>query len=823
MDTFLQDLRFGFKLLWKEKAFSATVLLTLAICIGANSTIFSVIHSVLLKPLPYEDSDDLVTLYNSYPGAGAERASNGGPDFFFRREQVDALEEVANYQRWANLVGEAGNIERTLSMRVTSTFFPLLKVTPILGRNFTWDEMEEGNHRKVILSYQYWQDRFNGDPDVLGKDLRLDGEPYSIIGVLPKGFRIAGENQPRQFFLPIPFDPREHTLEGWHSNNYEQLGRLKKGSTLEQAQAQLDAMNNRLIDEWPVPNARQILTDAGFHSVIRYAKDDMLQDIRASLFMLWAGVAFVLLIGCVNIANLMLARSNVRMRELATRLAMGADRWRLGKQLLTEAVILGVLGGILGLFLGYGGIRALSVFGVQEMPRGADISLDPTVAIFTLLLGLAAGVVFGAIPLASVLRSDLNSVFRSESRSGTASRATMLLRNGLVTGQVAIAFILLIGAGLMLESFRSVLSLDPGFDTREVIAGAVPLPVARYPNDTTRVEFYDRLLPEIRALPGVTSASLTSSVPFGGSYSASVIMPEGYVPAPGESLLSPFTTRVGTDYFKTMGIPLLEGRTFREGDRAGAQNVIILDEWLADRYFPDGDAVGKRMLYGTVPGLEEDQEPFLYTIVGVVASHRQNRLVETEFVGEYYFPIAQDAAANPYLVMRTEGDPSTLVEPAREVVTRLDPEVPFYGVRTMQERIDDSLMERRSPMLLLAVFAAVALFLAGLGIYGALAYSVTQRTREMGIRIAIGSSSGQVFKDVLGQGIRVVGIGLAFGALGAFLLGRLIRSLLYGVQPTDPGVMASVALVLAVTGIVACVLPARRATRIDPAVALTTE
>jgi predicted permease len=823
MDTFLHDVRFGLKLLWKEKAFSSTVLLTLAVCIGANATIFSVINTVLLKPLPYAEPDEVVTLFNSYPGAGAERGSNGGPDFFFRREQVEALEEVANFQGSANMVGEAGSIERARSMRVTSTFFPLLRVVPALGRNFTWDEMEVGNHRKVLLSHHYWMERFDGDPGALGEDLRLDGEPFSIVGVLPEGFRVAGENQLRDFFLPIPFRPEERTMEGWHSNNYEQLGRLAPGATIEQAQAQLDVMNNRLIDEWPVPEARQILTDAGFHSVIRFTKADMLQEIRPSLLMLWAGVAFVLLIGCVNIANLMLARSNVRMRELATRLALGADRARLGKQLLTEAVVLGTLGGLFGLLLGYGGVQLLSSFGVQDMPRGADISLDGTAVAFTLILGLGAGVVFGAIPLASVLKSDLNTVFRSESRSGTASRATMWLRSGLVTGQVAIAFILLIGAGLMLESFREVLQIDPGFEAEGVVAGIVPLPNSRYPDDPARVEFVDRLLQEARAIPGVSAASVTSSIPFGNNFSSSVIIPEGYVPEPGESFLSPFHYHVATDYFRTLGIPLLDGRSFEAGDHAEAQQVIIIDEWLADRYFPDGNAVGKRMLWGTVPGIEDDEEPFLYSIVGVVASHRQNNLVESSFVGTYYFPFSQDASSNAQLIMKTAGDPMGLVEPARAIITRLDPEVPFYGARTMQERIDDSLMERRSPMLLLAIFAGVALFLAGLGIYGALAYSVAQRTREMGIRIAIGSSSAEVFRLVLGQGVRVVGVGLVVGAVGAFVLGQLIRSLLYGVQPTDFGVMGTVSLVLALTGLVACVLPARRATRIHPVVALTSD
>ncbi|MFC1661014.1 ABC transporter permease, partial [Gemmatimonadota bacterium] len=721
-----------------------------------------------------------------------------------------------------NTVGEAGSTERARSMRVTSTFLPVLKVSPILGRNFLWEEMEPGNHQKAILTYQYWQEKYNGESAVLGTDLRVDGEPFTIVGILPEEFRIAGQNQPRDFLLPIPFRPEERTLEGWHSNNYSQLARLATGASIEQAQSQLDAMNTRLIDEWPLPQARQILEDAGYHAEIHNAKDDMLRDIRPSLLMLWAGVAFVLLIGCVNIANLMLARSNVRMRELATRLALGADRARLGRQLLTEAVMLGALGGALGLLVGFTGLQLLTTLGVENLPRGAEISLDSMVLAFTLLLGLGAGIVFGAIPLAHVMRSDLNTVFRAESRSGTASKRALLLRNGLVMGQVAVAFILLIGAGLMLRSFREVLAVDPGFEPEGVVAGFVPLPPSRYLDDRAQILFVDELLQEIRALPGVTTASITTQLPFSGSNSSSVILPEGYTPRPGESLLSPYQTWVGTDFFRALGIPLLEGRTFQPGDRGGdAQQVIILDEWLANRYFPEGNALGKRMLWGTVPGMEEDEEPYLYTIVGVVASHRQNNLVESEFVGSYYFPFSQDPQTFHTLVMKAGGDPLALVEPARQVVARLDPEVPFFGAQTMQDRIDESLLERRSPMLLLMIFAGVALFLAGVGIYGALAYSVTQRTREMGIRMAVGSGAGEVFRLVVGQGLRVVAVGLVVGVLGSLGLVQLIRSLLYGVQPSDPVVMAVVAGILAATGLVACVIPAQRATRIDPVTALT--
>ncbi|MGD8362042.1 MAG: ABC transporter permease, partial [Gemmatimonadota bacterium] len=613
MDTLLQDIRFGTKLLWKEKAFSATVLLTLAVCIGANSTIFTVVNTVLLKPLPYDEPDRIVSLYNSYPGAGAERASNGGADFFFRRDEVSGLQEVANYQGWGNTVGEAGSTERARTLRVTSTFLPLLRITPVIGRNFLWEEMEPGNHQKVILGYRYWQDRYAGDPSVLGTELRVDGEPYIIVGVLPEHFRLAGDNEPRDFLLPIPFRPEERTLQGLHNNNYQQLGRLSDGATIEQVRAQVDALNARLSEEWPVPNGKQLLEDVGFNTRVFLAKDEMLREIRPSLLMLWGGVAFVLLIGCVNIANLMLARSNVRMRELATRLALGADRGRLGRQLLTEAMILGVVGGALGLLVGFGGLQVLTTLGVEDLPRGAEISLDGVALAFTLFLGLGAGVAFGAIPLVHVMRSDLNTVFRSESRSGTASRRALWLRNGLVTGQVALAFVLLIGAGLMLRSFREVLEIDPGLEAEGVLSGFVHMAPARYPDGLSQSQFVDRLLEEVRVLPGVTSAAVTSSIPFGGDVSASVILPEGYVPEPGEPVLSPFHTRVSPGYFETLGIPVLEGRAFELGDDAGAQQVIIIDQWLADRYFPAGDAVGKRMLYGTVPGMEEDEEPYLYT------------------------------------------------------------------------------------------------------------------------------------------------------------------------------------------------------------------
>jgi predicted permease len=822
METLLQDLKFGAKLLWKEKALSLTVLLTLAVCIGANTAIFSVINAVLLEPLPFPEPDRLVVVFNSYPNAGAERASNSAPDFFYRRERIEAFEEVAVFQYWGHAVGDPGSTERARTMRVTPSLFPLLGVRPVIGRSFSEDEMDIGNEQRVILGHGFWQERYGGDRGILGQDLRIDGRPYTIIGVLPDDFNFLAVRESR-FYVPIPFTPEMRTPERLHNNNYQMIARLRPGATIEQATQQIAALDAGLIDEFPVPNARQLLEDAGYHVQVHNLKDDLLRDVSPTFIMLWFGVAFVLLIGCLNIANLMLARSNVRMRELATRIAIGADRARLSRQLLTEAVLIAAIGGTLGLALGAAGLRLIETMGVQDLPRGTQVAIDGTVVLFTFLLAAAAGIFFGAIPLLHILRTDLNAVFRAESRTGTASRRAVLLRSALVTGQVAIAFVLLVGAGLMFASMRAALNVDPGFDPSSVLTGSISLPGSRYPDDPAQLQFTDELLREVRALPGVTAASVTSQLPFGGGNNSSAIFPEGYVPRAGESLLSGYNTTAGPGYFEAMQIPLLAGRYFDETDTEDGTQVIIIDRWLAQRYFPDENPVGKRMLWGTVPGMEENEEDFLYTIIGVVGDVKQNDLTESQFLGAYYFTYKQNPIGFQILTVRTEMEPMSLTPSIRRVVNRIDPDLPFYYPETMEQRIADSLVRRRTPMLLLSGFAAVALFLAAVGIYGVLAYSVTQRTREISIRMAIGSSPQQVFSMVVTQSLLVVGLGLAIGLAGSLLLVRLVRALLYGVQPTDPLVLTAVIVTLAACGFVACWLPARRATRIDPVIVLNAE
>jgi predicted permease len=820
MDALLRDIRFGLKLLWKEKAFSGTVLLTLAICIGSNVAIFSVIHTVLLEPLPYQDADRLVTMFNSYPGAGAERASNGSFDYFQRRENVAAFEEVAAYQGFGNTVGEPGATERVSSMQVTPSFFALLGVEPVLGRAFTEDEMDVGNHQKVILTHGYWQERFGGAADVVGRDLRVDGQPFTVVGVLPEDFRVVNRPDTR-FFLPIPFTEAERTIEAWHSNNYQMMARLAPGATIEQALAQVDAMNEALIDSWPLPNARQLLADARYHVRILGAQEDLVGDVRPMLYMLFAGVAFVLLIGCVNIANLMLARSQVRRGELATKLAMGAQRLRVARQVLTEAIVIALVGGALGVGVGALGLRLLTILGADDLPRGTEIAINGPVLLFTVVLAMGAGVLFGAIPVTHVLRGDLSAVFRTETRTGTSSRKAVLLRSSLVTGQVALAFLMLIGAGLMFMSFRAALRVEPGFDPKGVFTAFVSLPEARYPDGEARRQFTDELLGEVGSIPGVRHASVTNQLPFSGSNSSSVIMPEGYMLAPGESLLSPYRSVVGADYFEAMGIPVLEGRAFQASDGPDQPNAIVLDEWLARRYFPDSSPLGKRMYQG-VPGMDSIPESNYATIVGVVASVKQNDLTasDAEHVGAYYYSVRQQPMGFQTLVVRTDLEAADLTSPVRDALARLDSELPLFGVETLQSRMDESLVSRRAPMALLLVFAGVAMFLAVIGIYGALAYSVTQRTREMGIRLAMGSDPAGIFRIVVGQGLRVTGLGLAVGILASLGLVRLIESMLFGVQPTDVRVMAVVAVALALVAFVACVIPAWRATRVDPVTAL---
>lgn len=816
----LQDVRFGLRLLWKDRGFAATAVLTLALCIGANAAIFAVVNSVLLQPLPVAESGQLIHMYNAYPAAGLSGGSTGVPDYDDRLRETTVFEEQALYStRGVTLGGGSGEPQRITAMLGTPSLLRLLQVQPLRGRLFTADDALEGSTHKAILTYASWQQWFGGHDSAIGRDVRINGEPYTVVGVLPREFGFLAPEV--RAWLPLSFSAQERSDASRHSNNWSYVARLKPGASVEQARQQIDALNARNLDRFP--SLRQILINAGFHTVVVPLQEHLVRDLRSTLYLLWGGVVFVLLVGAVNVTNLMLVRSSARMKELATRHALGAGLGRLAKQLLTETMLLSLAGGLLGLGLGVAGVRALTAFGLDATPQGTQVSIDPSVIAFTLGLAVGLSLLIGLVPVLGLRQMNLSQSFREEGRSGTASRGARVTRRVLVTSQIAFAFMLLIGAGLLLASFQRVLAVKPGFEAGHVLTGIVSPPASRYKEDAQVVAFWNRLTERVRALPGVQAAGLTANIPLGGNYSDSVILAEGYAMVPGESLISPYNSSVSPGYFEAMSIPLKKGRYFTASDVEAAPKVLIIDERLAQRFWKDGDPIGRRMWKPDSP--EEftkgpGPKSRFYTVVGVVGNIRTTGLTEKEPVGTYYFPFEQNVIRGMTLVTRTAGDPSSIVGAIRQQVTALDPELPLFSVKPMQQRVDESLVSRRAPMMLASLFGGVALFLAAVGIYGVLAFQVAQRQKEIGIRMALGSDGRRIFGLIVAEGLWLLGAGIGIGLAGAFGIRRAMATQLFGVQPMDPLVLSAVATTLGLVAFIACAVPARRASHIDPLIAL---
>ncbi|HJR59285.1 MAG TPA: ABC transporter permease [Vicinamibacterales bacterium] len=819
MDRLVQDLRFAVRVLLRDRAFSITTLLTLTVCIGANAAIFAVVNSVLLRPLPVPDADRLMLLYNSYPKAGVVRASSGVPDYYDRLRETDAFEELALYQQRGMTIGSQGSVERVSAMAARPSLFRMLRAGAARGRLFSEDDGELGKERKVVLSHALWQRVFGGRDSAIGQDLRINGVPYQIVGVMPERFHFMSADI--TLWIPLAFNAEQRSDDARHSNSWTMVGRLRPGAGVQQAQQQIDALNARNLERFA--NMKEILVNAGFHTVVTPLQEEMVREVRRTLLLLWGGVLFVLAIGAVNITNLVLIRSTARLRELATRHALGAGLGRLTRQLLTETVLLTVAGGALGAVAGYWGMTLLTELGIDSLPRSAEIRMDGTVVAFTMALALAVGVLVGLVPVLNVRRMNLSQAFREESRSGTSGRGARAVRRLLVASQVAFAFMLLVGAGLLFASFERVLGVHPGFEADGLLTARVSPPASRYADDPQTQAFADRFLQSIRALPGVQAAGITSVIPFGGDFDDSVILAEGYQMAPGESLISPYQVSATPGYMEALKVPLKSGRFFTDGDTPTSPRVVIVDETLAKKFWPGQDPVGRRMFKPqnpddfTRPGANTQW----ITVVGVVGETRMAGLVTSETrVGTYYFPTTQDGLRTMTLAIRTSGDPPSITGAVRQALAAIDPELPLYSVRTMRARIDETLMDRRTPMLLAVVFGIVALLLAAMGLYGVLAYQVAQRRKEIGIRMALGSEPSRIFSLVLREGITLLGIGLAAGIGGALAIRRAMESQLYGVSAMDPLVLASVAGVLGLVALVACAVPARRASRIDPMTAL---
>lgn len=824
MERFLQDLRVAVRVLGKDRGFAATTVATLALCLAANVAIFAIVDGVLLKPLPFERPDRLVRIFNKYPGAGVEVADNGVPDYFDRKAALTAAAEIAMFRQAGVTVSGSGlgEAERIQAMTVTPSFFGVLKVQPARGQAFTAAQGEPGQEKVVILSHGFWQRVFGGRDEAIGQDLRLGGEPYRVVGVMAPDFRFL--NPEIQLYRPAAFTAQEKSDDSRHSNNWQQFARLQDGATVTQAQSQVDAINAANFERFPA--FKEILTNARFGTDVVDFQENLVGETRSTLSMLWGGAIFVLLIGCVNVANLALVRATARVRELATRHALGASFARLARLALTESLLLAGAGGAVGLGLGWWALQAAPFFGFDRLPSGTDVHIDGRVVGFTLLLVTLVGIVVGLIPIVAMRRANLAQVVREEGRSGTQGRGPRLMRRVLVTSQVAFALMLLIGAGVLLASFDRVLRIDPGFRADHVLTGTISLPAARYGSDESVRATTDRLLERVRAVPGVVSAGATTTIPFGGAYSDSVILAEGYQMQPGESLISPGQMSVSDGYFEAMGATLLSGRFFNAGDAEGRPRVLVIDDMLAKRFWPNGDAVGRRMYQPSSAEnlLAKPAEADLMTIVGVIGSMRIRGLVDSagnRRTGNYFYPLRQRPSRAIALAIRTTQAPATVIGAVRREVSQLDAELPFYGVRTMAERLSAAVVDRRTPTVLATGFAGVALLLAGIGIYGVLAYQVSQRRREIGIRMALGAANSSIFTLVLREGAMIVTFGVALGLVGAFLLRQTIQAQLYEIGAMDARIVGAVAAVLTLVALVACLLPARRAAKTDPMIALS--
>ncbi len=804
MESLWQDLRYGVRMLMKQLGFTLIAVVTLALGIGANSAIFSVVNAVLLKPLPYAHPDRLVWVTEFFPHNRGEMT--GSPDFIEWRRQAGVFEHLAAFSTDSvNLTG-SGEPERLTAVRATANMFPALGVAPLVGRAFTAEEDRPGGALVVVLSHSLWQRRFGADPNIVGKLLTLEGERRQVIGVMPASFQVQRD---ADIWMPLAMDETEHLKrERWITVSV--IGRLKAGVTVEHAQADLNLIARRIQQSNPkLARGAQV-------SVVPL-DEKIVGNLRRALWVLLGAVTFVLLIACANVANLLLARSAVRQREMAIRAALGAGRLRLMRQLLVESSLLSLLGGLLGLLIAAGGVKILTAISPDNLARVKESSIDGGVLGFTLLVSVLTGVIAGLIPALQTSHANLNEALKEGRRNaaGNGARRTLPL---LVVAELALTVVLLVGAGLLMKSFVRLWAVEPGYDPGNLLTAIIQLNNAKYPHGSPRqTTFYRELLPRIEALPGVQSAAISNSLPLTRMAPRTILTIEGRPPVPNSERPWVEISEISKDYFHTMGVRLLAGRWFTEHDDERAPVVVVINETLARRHFPGEDPLGKRIVLNY-------PNPHTETIVGVVADMKRYGL-DADARPEVYRPYLQLSLfpGQMKLAIRTSGDPLDLAAALRGAVLAVDPDQPIYSVMTMEQRLADSVASRRFQILLFGIFAAAALVIASVGIYGVLSYAVSRRSQEIGIRMALGARPLDVLKMILRQGMVVTLAGVLAGLAASFALTRVMKSLLFDVSATDPLTFALVALLLLSVALLACWIPARRAARVDPMISLRHE
>jgi len=809
LDSLLRDVRQSVYSLSREKSFTLTVLVIFALCLAANVAIFAVVDTVLVKPLPFFEPDRLIASYNSYPKANVVRAGTSVPHYLERKQGIAAFIDAAAYRSRGVTIGEAGAPQRADATIATPSFFHVLGANAALGRTFTEDEGQTGKSSVVILSDGLWRQRFGANPAAVGRTMRIDTKECTIVGVMPPGFHFLSERA--QLWMPLVFSDDDRKPDQRHSNNMEMIARLRPGATLAQAQAQIGALNEQMLKVDPYA---KLVADAGFNTVVHDLRADFVTSLRPVLLLLQVGVLFLLLIGAVNLANLLLVRATGRTKEYSVRQALGASWLQLARSLVVETSLLAIVGGLLGIGLGAAALRGIGSLATDQLHLATTPTLNLTVCLAALGMSVVLGLVLAVPVVWHTLHSDLTVALSTESRSGTTTRNVHRLRHTLIVAQIALAFVLVAGTGLLGISFTRVLAIAPGFRAENVLTGQLSLPGAKYQRKD-RLPFIVKLTDEVRALPGVTSVGIITSLPFTGSSDNNAISIEGRALEPGESIQAHFTSGVAAEYFQTLGVPLREGRFLTLDDSQVEQKVCVVDEEVARRYWPKGGALGHRLTNGA-----PDPKADYHTIVGVVGAVKQKDLAETTAGGAVYFPYVNYAGGSFVLAVRTAQAAQTLGPALRAAVLRIDPELPLNDLKPMSARVDESLASRKIPLLLAGVFAVVALMLAAVGIYGVLAYSVTQRQREIGVRMALGAQPAQILLQFLGLGGRLLAIGLPLGLLGAWFAGRAMGGLLFGVEPTNPVVLGGTALMLLVVAMLACLVPSRRAARIAPIEAL---